>query len=266
MARYPSALVATASAIESAVQAAFPSLLRKRFEELFEHANSNLQAGLSFNTLDLSDFRRKRNEIIHFGFSPSDDEVAAALLLNTGYPFIERCYKSYFNFGLKRKGVRDGGLLLNLDRHLDVAQIVYQKTKNIPNVRASSCFIPLAHEIRWRIRESLLSNWEAEVLDLEDEEFERRHTFQERQKNKLLRDTFEVSWEFDCPICDYPESLICELEREPLEKGEIRLNRAVCVSCGLEIPKNSPALADELCADQVVECRSQILQEHDINR
>jgi transcription elongation factor Elf1 len=108
----------------------------------------------------------------------------------------------------------------------------------------------------------MLSNWEAEVLQDEVEQFERRFELQERQKRNLVRDTFELSWEFDCPICGNPTTLICELQDDALEKREIQLNRAVCVSCGLVIPDNCPTLADELCADQLVEARPLILQEY----
>jgi hypothetical protein len=262
MGRYPSALIACASAVESAVQATFPNLRRKRFQELLEHANSGFHIGLRFHTNDLDQFRQKRNHIIHFGFSHSDDEESAALLLDTGYRLIEQCYEKYFDFPLKRKGIYFGGLLPNFDRHLEVAQIVYQRTRHIRNVEAAWCFIPLAQEMRWRIRDSMLSNWEAEVLQDEEEGFERRFEFQEREKRNLLQDTFEVSWEFDCPICDYPDALVCELESQALEKRQIRLNRAVCVSCGLAIPNNCPTLADELCADQLVETQPLILKEY----
>jgi hypothetical protein len=261
MSRYPSALVSAASAIESLVQAAFPNLRRKRFEVLLEHANSRFPVRIRFPKEDLHEFRKKRNDIIHFGFNRSNDEEAAALLLRTGYPFIEQCYEIYFDFRLKRLGADYGGLLPNFDRHLEIGQIVYQRTRQCENVRAISCFIPLAHEIRWRIRDSMLSNWEAEVLQDEDEQFERRFELQEREKRKLRWDQFQISWEFDCPICDYPEALVCELDHEALEKREIHLDRAICVSCGLVIPKNCPTLADELCADQLVEARPRILED-----
>lgn len=264
MSRYPSALVSCASAIESVVQAAFPTLRRKRFQELLKHANSGFPVGLRFHTADLDEFRQKRNDIIHYGFSRSDDEEAASLLLKTGYRFVEQCYETYFDFRLKRIGTNYGGLPPNFDRHLEIGQTVYQRTKGILNVRAVLCFLPLAHEVRWRIRDSMLSNWEAEVLQDEDEQFERRFELQEREKRKLLWEKFELSWEFDCPICDYPEALVCELEHGALQKREIQLNRAACVSCGLIIPKNCPTLADEMCADQLAEVRPRIFEEYGI--
>ena len=61
------------------------------------------------------------------------------------------------------------------------------------------------------------------------------------------------------------KALICELIDEALEKREIQLNNAVCVSCGLVIPKNCPTLADELCADQFAEARPRVLQEYGID-
>jgi hypothetical protein len=264
MSCYPSALVTSASAIESAVQAAFPRLRGKRFEELLKNANSGFPIELAFDSSDLDSLRRKRNEIIHFGFNHNDDEVAAALLIETGYRFIEQCYETYFDFRLKGKGTATGALRRNLDKHLEVAQIVYQRTKNIQSVRATLCFLPLAHEIRWHLRSSLLSNWEATVLELEDEEFERRWSLQEREKNTLARKTFEASWDFDCPICDYPDALVCELDAHSIKKREIHLNRAVCVSCGFEIPNDCPTLADELCGDQLVEARPFIFDEFGI--
>src|SRR5437588_473581 len=80
--RYPHGLVSCASAIESALKAAF-NKRRKGFGELLKLANAELPGDV-FSQADLDEFRDKRNEIVHYGFSPKDDEISAVLLLKTG--------------------------------------------------------------------------------------------------------------------------------------------------------------------------------------
>lgn len=97
MRRYPHALVSCASAVESAICAQFNFGADDRWmlNDLLKLARKNFPADFDFSEDDLKDFRDKRNKIIHFGFSPKDDEASAELLLKTGYPLIEQCYKPF---------------------------------------------------------------------------------------------------------------------------------------------------------------------------
>lgn len=263
MRRYASALVTCASAIENSIKAAFKDSKRTRFVTLLNRANSAFSPN-AFSEENLDEFRRMRNTITHHGFSGSDEERSASLLLRTGYPLLDRCYQSFFGYDLRRGKAEYGGLVPNFDRHLEVAEDVYLKVKDTPELRFSYCFIPLGHEVRWIIQNSMLSSWQMEVLQNEESAGDQSWALQEAYKNQLLRESFANVWEFDCSVCGHYETFICELDDAALENKEIRLKRAVCVQCGLLIPKNCPLLLDVLCKDQVDEVRPRLLKEFGI--
>jgi hypothetical protein len=124
MRRYASALVTCASAIENSIKAAFKDSRRTRFVTLLNRANSAFGPN-AFSEENLDEFRRLRNAITHYGFSGGDEETSASMLLRTGYPLLEQCYRSFFEYNLKRGMEEYGGLLPNLDHHLGVAEDVY---------------------------------------------------------------------------------------------------------------------------------------------
>ena len=125
-------------------------------------------------------------------------------------------------------------------------------------------FIPLGHEVRWVIQNSMLSSWQMEVLQNEESTGDQSWSLKEAYNNQLLLESFANVWEFDCSVCGHDETFICELDDTALENRDIRLKRAVCVQCGLLIPKNCPLLVDELCKDQVDEVRPRLLKEFGI--
>jgi len=263
MRRYASALVTCASAIENSIKAAFKGPRRTRLVTLLNQANSAFGPN-AFSEESLDEFRGMRNAITHHGFSGSDEERSASLLLRTGYPLLEHCYRSFFDYNLKRGMAEYGGLLPNLDRHLQLAEDVYLKVKDTPRLDHSYCFIPLGHEVRWIIQNSMLSSWQVEVLQNEESTGDQSWAFQEAYKNQLLRESFANAWEFDCSVCGHYETFICELNDVALENKDIRLKRAVCVQCGLLIPKSCPFLVDELCKGQVDKVRPRLLKEFGI--
>jgi len=261
--RYASALVSCASAVESSIKAAFKDRGRTNLVSLLQQANSAFGTN-AFSDEELNEFRGMRNAIVHQGFSRKDEETSARVLLGTGYPLLEQCYRTFFDYNLKRREEEYGGLLSNLDRHLQVAEDVYLKVKDTPRLECSYCFIPLGHEVRLIIQDSMLSSWQLEVLQNEGSTGDQSWALQRAYKNQLMRESFANGWEFDCSVCGYYETLICELDDTALEKKEVRLNRAVCVQCGLLIPESCPLLVDELCKDQVNEVRPEILKEFGI--
>src|SRR5262245_47109179 len=88
--RFPHALVTAASSVESAMKAVLrlPPEDRINAAPLYKQALASYSALSSFHDHDLETFRNTRNRIAHYGFSPHDDEVTAALLLKTGLPFL----------------------------------------------------------------------------------------------------------------------------------------------------------------------------------
>lgn len=266
LSRYPHALVSCASAIESAIKAAFNTNQERKqtFQSLLDRSLKEFPPNSELTRTDVDEFRKKRNEIIHYGFSPKDDEISAVLLLKTGYQLIEQCYQTLFDFSLKRRGENYGGLLPDLDHQLDIARKVYLMAKAVCGLNLTYCFIAFAHEIRWRIQQWMLSDWQQEILYSGEEGGWTAWEFKHKQKEELTCKVLDPSWHFDCPICEEPESFVCELDGDELDKAQIRLKRGVCVNCSLIIPSNCPFLADELCKDQFEKARVKIIEEFGI--
>lgn len=269
MGRYPHALVSCGSAIESALKAAINAGPESRleFKELINKARLSCPSLTLLNDDAIRRFRDKRNEIIHYGFSPKDDELSAKLLLETGYTLLENCYDAFFQFMLVGKNDVYGGLDVDLARHLEIARKVYAKAKNEPNVNLTYCFLSLIHQVRWDLRENMLSYWQKEVINSEEESLhEISWDMRKEYKQELSWKVMDPSFDFDCPICGASDDFVCQLDDELLENAQISLKRGACVNCGFMIPKNCPFLADELCTKQIDQAKSTILKEYGIKQ
>jgi hypothetical protein len=260
--RYPHALIACASAIESAIKAAVNASESDRFRSFEELTRVALRKFPNFDVLrqDTTDFRYKRNDFIHFGFSPKDGALSARLLLETGYPHLERCYQEFFQFHLY------DALIVEVAHHLRVACRVYDKAKPQIDLDLSYCFISFAHQIRMGTQHWTMSDWRIDLLDSAEQGgagewpvFE----FKMNQKEAISH-KFDAYWEFDCPVCGEPDAFVCELDCDELNEGKISVIRGVCVHCNLVIPRNCPFIANELCAKQLDEARPRILKEYGI--
>ena len=161
MNRFPHALINCGSAIESAIKAAIKASPDDRidFRGLINKGQQKFPDFTKLSSKAIKKFRLKRNQILHYGFSPKDDEESAILLLETGYNLIEDCYESFFNFPLHSKGTTYGGLALDFDRQLKVAKNVYCKVYNNNNLNLAYCFISFSHQLRWSLRGWMLSDW-----------------------------------------------------------------------------------------------------------
>ena len=121
-------------------------------ENLFAEAMKVHTALTSFDKGELESFRWTRNRIVHYGFSPRDDEETAVLLLKTGLRFTILCYREFFNFDLLT------GLAAEFGQHLGIALDVYQRAKGIPGLQLSYCFLAFGKLVRWSVRESLMAD------------------------------------------------------------------------------------------------------------
>lgn len=255
--RFPHALVICASSVESAMKSVL-NILPGQFmnaEKLFVQAANAYPALQTFDSGSLDTFRFTRNRIVHYGFSPRDDEETATLLLKIGLPFLSACYREFFNFD------HLSGLVVEFGEQLRIALEVYQKTKDIPDIRYSFCFSAFAHLIRWSVRQSLMADWENDA-SVRADEIGAKFKSCERQKNALER-IFGAAWFFDCPICDDIGTFVCELDADRLDDRAVVLKRAACASCGLVVP-NIPFLADALVGEEVARKRTEILRDFGI--
>jgi hypothetical protein len=255
MGRFPDALVTTASSVESAMKAALnvPPEDRITATALYIMALTQYPALSSFDAGDLKTFRETRNRIAHYGFSPSDDEVTAALLLKTGLPFLSACYKEFFDFDLF------DGLVVEFGEQLRIPLDVYQLAKDIPGLPFTYCFSAFSHLIRWSVRQSLMTEWEYEVSVRAAEIGANFDSCEKRKRDLEL--AFGAAWFFDCPICDEIDALAVELDEHRLKEGDVVLQRAACASCGLVVGKDSAFLADALCREQIPTKRDEILRD-----
>ena len=232
---------------------AIPSEEFVRVRRLYHRARAEFARLRSFDNRDLCHFLDTRNEFVHYGFTPQDDENAAELLLKTGIPFARACYKSFFDFDLRH------GLVTGVAKHLEVSLVTYRDARTHVNVQLSRCFGALAHHIRWSLRGSLMSDWERYAVARAEEQgvaFEST----EAQKDELAS-AFGASWPFDCPVCDEIDALVCELDESRMKDCTITLKRAACVNCSLLVVE-IPFLADALVGMQIEERRTDILHEY----
>lgn len=262
--RYPDALVTCGSAIESAIKAALKVKPDDRidFRELIEQAQHKYPSFTAISNKKIRDFRLKRNEIIHYGFSPKDNEISAILLLETGYRLIEQCYEIFFKFPLEDKNGVDGGLLPDFVKHLDVAKKVYIKARHEKNLNLAYCFISFRKIIALAIQPWIMSDWQNELLDSEELSGNEAWEIKEKQKEDIAQDVFGgVCWNFECPVCHTSDSFVVEIDGNQLDNSEVRLIRGLCVDCSLVIPLGCPFIVDILCEDQIDEEKPKILKE-----
>jgi len=113
--RYPNALLSCVSAIESAFKAAN---IEEKYLSKHNRGDRESQASLlqcldyaqkkfpqfaQFEKQDLFQFKEKRNQITHYGYSTKDDHESFVLLSTIGIKYLEQLYISYFGFSLIAK-------------------------------------------------------------------------------------------------------------------------------------------------------------------
>jgi hypothetical protein len=246
--RFPHALTSCAAAIEAALKAS-PRCATSddRFVTLLDAACRASAHIANFPKLDLTDFRKKRNDIVHKGFSPKDDNIAADLQLKVGIPLIAACFREFHTFDFY------DGLLPEYSRHIQIAQKAYQRRPAGPNDASDRdvtyCFRSLAHLIRWSFKEAFSSSWELKALT-HAEEIGMKFNHANDEQAELER-LFGCAWKFECPVCHDYESTVAELEEGALSNGFVRPTRLACTNCGLVVRNNHYFLAEELLAADV---------------
>ena len=278
MHRFPSALVSCATACESAMKAKLRLGKddKKKFHVLVNDTRTH------FPSLPHSDslrpFRDKRNAVVHFGFSPQDDEACAKHLLETGLPFISQLYRELFDFYLDWQEVHPGnkdvnclttdewakvGLLPQIAEHFRQALEIYDRGKKKESRSYGYCFRGLSHYIRLWMKESAMSkaDWIAdEIAESRGIKLDAVWEETDRIKARFGGET----WEFDCPVCKGKESVVAELDRTKLNAATIATGRCTCAKCRFTVGKAEPYLSEVLLADQIEAKSADILREFGI--
>jgi hypothetical protein len=257
--RYPHALISCASALESAMK----SILKKSTDDrisatyLYNEAIKEFPNLESFDIEKLKKFRETRNRFSHYGFSPKDDEESAVLILKTGIPFLIKCYKEFFDFDLL------DGLIVEISEHLKFALESYEIINHNKSSNMKYCFSSFAHLIRWAGLKydamSILESKVSEIGQIDNMKFEIWLSLKEKLENAL-----SPSWTFNCPVCNEPDSFVCELNDVDLNHKIVSLKRGICANCDLNIPNDASILINMLFKYGKETEKNEILSEYGI--
>jgi hypothetical protein len=274
--RYPSAVVSCATAWESALKAKLaigPEERGVTLEKMLTDIRSRSEPLRMYDEEKLDAFRRKRNQLVHFGFSPKDDQECATLLLETGLPFLSLCYRVLFDFYLDWQEVRPGtteftnltpeemakaGLLSEVAEQLRFVREISYLAKRHGKFDPTHCFSAFRQFIRLGLKESANTESELDIIkhaDTHGLKFEL-----EQKAKKDLEKLLEPSWVFNCPICYGFDSVVAELDETRLHDHQIVTDRCACVQCGFVVGKGTPYISQILLTEQIANNRAEILK------
>jgi hypothetical protein len=246
--RFPSAVVVCVNALESAIKAKLAIGAqgdKRNLNALITEVRSRFPDLEAFDQSKLDTLRRKRNDLVHYGFSPKDDRECCVLLLESGLPFLDSCYKAFFDFYLDWRDIRPdtknfeglsiaeagkSGLTLEFANHLRYVKIIYQLSKNNGDFDPRLCFKAFIHFLRVHLKESAKSASEFELFKHADA-YGLRFDVENRMKEELKRQ-FGESWTFDCPICESFEGIVAELDDRTMSREDVTTLRCACLQCG----------------------------------
>jgi hypothetical protein len=264
--RFPHALTSCTFAVEAALKAS-PLCKRasKGLLEVIAAARKASPAIEAFPQEDLDHLRQKRNDIVHKGYSPKDDNISGDLLLNVGMPFLSCCYREFHAFDILES------LLPAIAEQTRIAGVVYgrrrsallqQPRKNEQDV--TYCFRALAHLIGWSCKDSFSPSWELRALQ-QAEEIGAKFDRIADACDKLER-LFRYAWRFDCPICSEHKGAVADLDEDALVNETLRPTSLTCPSCALVVRSEHEFLAEELLAPCLAQEEVAILMDYGIRR
>jgi hypothetical protein len=86
-----------------------------------------------------------------------------------------------------------------------------------------------------------------------------RFQIEQEEKKRISNQIGGETWEFDCPICNSPKTIVAGLDLSEFEKSQVSLPWGVCVSCHLVMPKQAYHLADLVLSKELEMQRDAIL-------
>jgi transcription elongation factor Elf1 len=253
--RYPHALITCAAARESVIKSSAAGKGRSNgLNDLLQAARRESNELAAFPEDSLAEFRKARNRITHDGFSPRDDSESVGLLLEVGLPFLHQCYLHLFSFDLW------DALLPDYVEQFRIGTEVYLRAKGVADLDRSYCLKGLGHLIRWSLKDSFSADWEIDEL-VKAEESGMGVEFKYKQRQQLEH-LFSPNWVFDCPLCDEPAAVVCQLDVDALDSRDIIPIRLACTNCGLVVGKADRYLSEALLKEVVSKEKVAILKEY----
>ena len=121
---------------------------------------------------------------------------------------------------------------------------VHRRAQTLKGYDRSYSLNAFGHFIQWCSKRNFSTSWEGDALERADQD---GTTFEAvRREKELLGARFEVSWNFDCPICSAYESAVCELDAAELQAANIVPNRLACPSCGFVVSASDKFMSEVL--------------------
>lgn len=257
--RFPHALTSCASSVESAMKSALNKSVNDYINatDLYNEAIENFPNLSTFHWKELQYFRNTRNRIVHFGYSPKDDEETAIQLLKTGLPFLSKCYQEFFEFDLMN------ALIIEFSKHLNFALEAFKRTRVFESSSIKYYFSSFAHLIRWNgLKNHSMSTIESQVSEVnryDDLIWEARESWKSK-----IESAFSPNWICDCPVCEEHQSFICELDNDLLTHKNVFIKRGMCANCDLIIRKEAHPLIDVLFEKKIAPEKDTIIKEYGI--
>lgn len=248
--RYPHALVISMVAIESALRTYLkvPPADEVRIRKLCKAARRQVPAlGEIADKCDLEGCIDARNEIVHSGYVPLHQDVAARWLMGTAIPYLKACARHFFNYDLTTALLEDFG------KHLKQADRIYQVVRKDPALPARSSLYTLAFFIRYELARAVSP-------DPEYFSYISKARFDDiAAPRNILHDKYNAWHDFGCPVCGEPECLVCELGSFD-EPGEIEIAHGHCLNCGYAIPAAWKHVAHEVLGTELDNQRNAIFE------
>ena len=255
LSRFPHALTACVTAIETAIRAS--GVGGKRKINLLSFVNKTESEEIAkYPRGVLEGLEKTRNWFTHQGFTSKDDSEATSLILEVGLPFLWLCYKELHSFDATT------GLLPEYRQQLEVAKRVHSLAKGKSGLDLSYCLNGFKHLIRWCFKRNFSSAWEIGSLINSEETGE---AFSKKEEAKaFLEHCFAAHWSFDCPICDDYQAVVCEIDAAKLRAHEVVPSRMACTHCGFAVRESQPFLSKILLEKQLTADQPAILGEYGI--
>ena len=276
--RYPTALVACATAWEGALKAAFKIEDGDKISSsrLLERADDEIPGRFSWNPGENEIFRKKRNKIAHYGYMPRDKGLCAELLLRTGFRALISLYEHFFGFRLMWQQVdaqSNGILALSAEEAATVGLVpqigdllwlglsTYAREHAERKIDPTIYFSPLATCLQNGLKRGWASAPEITASEKADETGMLWEA-QNAMKNRVIRQFQDLSRALDCPLCDGVETAMVELDQEGIEEGRLEVRRCFCVGCNWSVGPDAGFLAHELLKDQLIGREREILRDY----
>jgi hypothetical protein len=255
--RFPVALSAIGSALESALQASGVGRTERDGLQILltkaSHKSSRLRL---WNVDDLKAFRDLRNKFVHRGFSPRDDNPSIRAIVATGLPLLELVFEEFLDFSIS------DGLLMEYAEHLRVAKAVLGEADSRGQQGEGYCLNALGASIRWSLKDSFQSSGEWSAIESADTD---GYRFEMTQRLRdLLESKCECPCNCDCPVCCEYNTAVADLDTLLLQRQEVVPVRYSCTNCGFATALDERILAEELLRETLLVHKDAVLQGYDI--